>query len=73
MAWDIGAYKAAAGGGTLSITDIDVDDVVFDGQSAIITGTLFGVAQGQVLIGTVPQTITDWTDSQITITVVQGG
>ena len=64
-------YVPSVGG--FSITDIDLDDTVYDGQAAVIHGSGFGVTQGQVLIGDVQQTVTGWADTAINITVVKGG
>ena len=56
-----------------NIIDIDFDDTVYDGQNAVIHGTVFGSTQGQVFIGDESQTISNWTDTEITISVVRGG
>lgn len=61
----------AAGG--FSITDIDLDDTVYDGQTAVIHGSGFGTVQGQVFIGDEQQTVTGWADTAININVVRGG
>ena len=62
----------AVSGSAFGIVNIDGDDSIIDSQVAIISGTLFGNDQGKVFIGDVEQTITNWTDTAITITVNQG-
>ena len=58
-----------------TITNIDTDNDVYPGQSAVITGTGFEASQGSgtVVLGGETQTVTAWADTSITITVVQGG
>ena len=57
----------------MQIVDIDLDDKVFDTQVAVIHGIRFGAVQGEVYISGVPQAVSNWSDTEITITVDQGG
>lgn len=41
--------------------------------SVTFTGVNFGASQGSVTIGSVAQTVTAWSDTSITVTVVRGG
>lgn len=82
MAWataDIGAYKAVAAGGGWSVTDVDLDESISDGQTGVvvtITGTVSAtgkkvwLAQG---VNWVEQTVTGETASTATITVNYNG
>lgn len=56
-----------------SITSLS-DNTPTNGQSITITGTGFGATQGSgsVVVGGVTQTVTSWSDTSITITVVRG-
>ena len=70
--WDMGEEGTYSG---VAITSVDSDDTVYPGQTSVaIVGTEFGASQGTggVSINGVVQTITAWTDTQITIAVVQG-
>lgn len=74
-----------AGGATPTVTDVDTDELVHAGQTGVvITGTGFGASQGAGSVkispsnnvadgGAVTQTVTAWSDTSITITVVPGG
>ena len=84
MAWstaDIGAYKAVTqtGGGGWSISNVDLDDSIFDGQTGVvvaITGTVAASGKKVWLSdGTnwVEQTVTGETTTTATITVTYGG
>lgn len=58
------------GAGLPSISTSDA--TVYPGQSRTITGVNFGEIQGSVEIDGVDQTITNWSDTSITYTCVQG-
>lgn len=69
----------AAGGGTFSIADVDLDESIYDGQTGVvvtITGTVAAtgkkcwITQGA---NTVEQTVTGQTATTVTITVDYGG
>ena len=63
---------SAAGVDEPTITNIDGDNDVYPGQVVVITGTNFGTSVGTVTLDGVDQTVTHWTDTQITIIVVKG-
>ena len=79
MAWDIGAYKAAAGAAGWSIANIDLDDSIVESQTGVviaITGTV--AASGKKVwlnqgANWVEQTVTAEDSSSATITVTYGG
>lgn len=78
MSWgitpDFVAHSAVAFSSTapLSITDVDSDDIITNGQTGVvISGNTFG-ASGTVTIDGVTQTVTAWSDTAITITHVRG-
>jgi len=82
MAWstaDIGAYKAQAGGGGWSISNVDLDDSIFDGQTGVVVTISSAIAASGKKVwlsdGTnwVEQTVTGETTTTATITVTYGG
>src|SRR5688572_15144107 len=76
--------RLAAGAAVPSVTSVDGDNAVFAGQTGVVVaGTTFGASQGvgSVVIsptddiddaGAVTQTVTAWSDTSVTITVVKG-
>ena len=77
--WDIGAFEAPAAPAGWSITDVDLDESVYDGQTGVVitlsgtvsaTGKTVWIAQGA---NWVEQTVTAQDGSSITITVTYGG
>ena len=68
------AVAFPAGTAPMSITDVDSDNIVTNGQAGIvITGAGFEAAQGSgtVTIDGIAQTVTAWSDTAITITHVR--
>ena len=68
------AVAFSAGAAPMSITDVDSDDIVTNGQTGVvIIGSGFEAAQGSgtVTIDGIAQTVTAWSDTAITITHVR--
>lgn len=80
-AWDVGVDEYAA---SITVTITNADDELFEnGESITIAGTGFGAAQGTGKVylsptddiddvSRVEQTVTSWSSTSITITVVRG-
>lgn len=79
VSWDIGAYEYIAAGGGFSVTDVDLDETITDGQTGVvvtITGTVSATGKKVFITqgaNSVEQTVTAQDASSATITVSYGG
>ena len=71
--WTMIGFVVKAAGAGPSIASTGASSAA-PGDSLIITGTTFGATQGGggVTVGGVSQTVTSWSDTSITVTVVRG-
>ena len=66
------SVEISQSGTALTLIDLDLDNAVYDGQTAIIHVSNGGNTQGLVYIDDVAQTVNSWSDTEISINVIQG-